>query len=86
MIIVGPTCPESFFLYPAEEDGRTCYSNTTGEPPANFDQILQNCKAPDNYLQRPGVPSRPDLIDLIKPAARYVSYMIYAPSTFMILY
>ena len=67
----GPTCPEGFFLYPAEPDGRTCYAKTTGKPAANVSQILQSCLAADNYLQRPAVPSRPDLIDLIKPMPRF---------------
>ena len=68
---LGPSCPENFFLYPAEQDGRTCYSNTTGKPTDTVSQILENCKAADNFLQRPAVPTRPELIDLIKPMPRY---------------
>ena len=67
---IGPSCPEDFVLYPAEPDGRTCYANTTDKPPANSSQILQSCLAGDNFLQRPAVPTRPDLIHLIKPEPR----------------
>ena len=72
---IGPSCPEDFLAYPAEPDGRTCYANTTNKPPANVSQILESCMAADNYLQRPGLPSRPDLLDLIKPEARYTVIM-----------
>ena len=66
-----PTCPEGFFLYPSERDGRTCYANTTSKPPDKAKAILKSCKAENNFLQRPALPSRPDLIDMLKPSARY---------------
>ena len=75
-MFVGPTCPENFIPYPSEPDGRTCYANTTNKPPANVSHILENCMAADNYLQRPGVPSRPEILDLIKPAARYEYHIL----------
>ena len=69
---IGPTCPENFFPFPPEPDGRTCYSRSSGQSPAELQIIAQSCQAADNYLQRPALPNRPDLIELLKPLSRYI--------------
>ena len=60
----------------AESDGRTCYSLTSSLEDAS-DKVAESCLAwpaatgagpgPDNFLRRPGLPRKMDIIDLLRP-------------------
>ena len=75
----GPTCPDGYELYPAESDGRSCYSLTSSLADTS-EKALDSClawpaatgpgPAPDNYLRRPGLPSKRDIIDLLRPGLK----------------
>ena len=62
-----PTCPENFFLFARESDGRTCYGSSE-----DLDQsvgpartVKAKCKVSSNHLIRPGLPSSLELLTLI---------------------